>query len=142
MWHRRKDEVAAQGRDLTVECESILRGRFVDYLQSQGRWTPAWAWVNALAHGTADDLAWWAAGKGQGETAETGTDAADWPAVLAFLAGDILSQLVAGGTTLARLQRSALIPLELELMRGVERPAPDQGRLAAMVMAAVRRPQR
>lgn len=142
MWRRSpKDEVAVQARDLTAECEALLRGRLVEFLQAQGRWTPAWAWVNALAHGSADDLARAAAGRGIGDTPEGLGEGPGWRAVLAFLAGDILSRVAAGDVTLDRLQQSALIPLELKLMRGVERPAPDQGRLAAMVMAAVRRPQ-
>jgi hypothetical protein len=143
MWRRSpRNGVARQARDLTDECEALLRGGLVEYLQAEGRWTPPWAWVNALAHGSVDDLVRWAEGGVDHADDPSLSDAAGWRAVLSFLAGDILSRVGAGGTTLEELQRSALIPLELDLMRGVERPTPDQGRLAGMVMAAVRRPQR
>lgn len=144
MWRRgRRNGVARQARDLTDEFEALLRGSLVEYLQSEGRWTPPWAWVNALAHGSVDDLVRWAEADGADSDDDASrSEAAGWRAVLSFLAGDILSRVAAGRTTLEELQRSALIPLELELMRGVERPTPDQGRLAGMVMAAVRRPQR
>lgn len=127
--------------DLTSEAESLLCGDYVEFLHRNGRWTPSWAWVNALAHSDRTELARWATGDVPDELAGD-PPASEWRRLLGFLADDILTQADAGGASLSELQRSALVPLELELLRGVERPAPSTVRVAAMVLAAVRRQQR
>ncbi len=141
MWrHSRRHSMAARADELALECEALLGGRIVDLLRAEGRPAPAWAWVNALAHGTREELATWAA---EDPTPEPGgvSEATAWRMLMSFLADDLLTRADSGPATLADLQRSRLIPLELDLLRGLERPGPDAGRLATLVMSAVHGPQ-
>ena len=138
MFKRRpEDPVVAFAGELTLECEALLAGRYADYLCSRGRWAPPWAWVNALAHGSAPELSALAGGGGRpGVDDPPGTDR--WRRALAFLAEDLLGQIEVTGATLDQLQRTRLIPLELELCRNPGR-CTDPGELAGLVMAVVRR---
>jgi hypothetical protein len=138
VWRRRctRRSIPDRADDLVRECEALLGGDYLTFLDHQDRWTPSWALVNALAHSGPQELARWAAGDVPEELA--GMDpAAGWRRLVVFLAEEILSRASAAGVTLDELQRSTLIPLELDLLRGA-RPEPDTGRLATMVMAAVR----
>ncbi len=138
MWKRRlEDPVVGLAAELTLECESLLAGRYADYLGSHGRRAPPWAWVNALAHCSVPELIALA-----GDDGESGADdppgANPWRRALAFLAEDVLAQVESSGVTLDQLQRTRLIPLELELCRHPDR-CTDPGQLAGLVMAVVRR---
>ena len=138
MWNRRpEDPVNTLAAELTVECESLLAGRYADYLCSHGRWAPPWTWVNALAHRSTSELTALAGGEGRPRTDDTpGTDR--WRQAVAFLAEDVLSQMQRSGISLDQLQRTRLIPLELELCRHPGQCI-DPGQLAGLVMAVVRR---
>ena len=138
MWKRRpEDPVVAIAGELTLECEALLAGRYADCLCSHGRWAPPWTWVNALAHCSAPELTALAGGGGNpGVDDLPGTD--QWRRALAFLAEDVLGQIEVRGATLDQLQRTRLIPLELELCRNPDR-CTDLGELAGVVMAVVRR---
>ena len=138
MWKRRpEDPVVVLAAELTLECDALLAGRYADYLGSHGRWAPPWTWVNALAHCSAPELTALAGSVGKPEVDDPpGTD--QWRRALAFLAEDVLGQIEVTGAMLEQLQRTRLIPLELELCRNPER-CTDPGQLAGLVMAVVRR---
>lgn len=138
MWKRRpEDPLVAVATELTLECEALLAGRYADYLCSHGRWAPSWTWVNALAHCSAPELNVLAGGDGEpGVDDPPGTG--PWRRALAVLAEDVLGQIEVRGVTLDQLQRTRLIPLELELCRNPDR-CTDPGELAGVVMAIVRR---
>jgi hypothetical protein len=134
---RPEDPVNTLAAELTVECESLLAGRYADYLCSRGRWAPPWTWVNALAHRSASELT--SLARGECQPPDDDTPSADrWRRALMFLAEDVVSQLQRSGITLDELQRTRLIPLELELCRNPGRCS-DPGQLAGLVMAVVRR---
>lgn len=134
MWKRSpEDPVTTLAADLTLECEALLGGRYAEYLCSQGRPAPPWTWVNALAHRSEAELTALAGGD-----SHRTPDALQWGQALAFLAEDVVSQVQRSGITLGQLQRTRLIPLELELSRNPDR-CTDPGQLAGLVMAVVRR---
>lgn len=138
MWrHSPEDPVNMLAGDLTLECEALLAGRYADFLCARGRPAPPWTWVNALAHRSAPELTALA-----GRERKPGVDDPhgpdQWRRALTFLAEDVLAQVEVTGTTLDQLQRTRLIPLELELCRNPHRCA-DPGQLAGVVMAVVRR---
>jgi hypothetical protein len=115
MWGRAGEGVDRSWRYMEKEfvraCEAFLGGRFAQYLDDRGRPAPEWAWVNVLAHRSADDLADLAAGRASHRfiTGNTRT----WEDALAFLAEEVLD--AASFTQLETLQRDVLVPLELEL---------------------------
>lgn len=137
MWKpSREDPVESSASELALECEALLAGRYADHLRRQGRWAPAWAWVNVLAHATEEELAVAAAG-GDRDQAPEPPGAHEWRKALTFLADDVLCYVEARGITLRQLQLSTLIPLELELMGRGDGPTLNPGQLAGTVMAAV-----
>ena len=138
VWKRTpEDPVVGMAAELTLECESLLAGRYADYLCTRGRWAPPWTWVNALAHRSVPELSTLAGGGGK-SVASDPAGANQWRRALAFLAEDVLAQVEVSGVTLDQLQRTRLIPLELELSRNQDR-CTDPGQLAGLVMAVVRR---
>lgn len=137
MWKpSREDPVEPLAVELVRECEALLDGRYADHLGAQGRWAPAWAWVNVLAHSTGAELAAVAAGDASPRPGEPpGTK--EWRDALAFLADDLLAYVGPSPGNLRDVQASALVPLELGLMRPADRPPLNPGQLAADVLAAV-----
>jgi hypothetical protein len=60
MWRVRSNERRAgspEERDLVRECEAFLLGGNARSLDHTGQVIPAWAWLNALAHGSAEEIA-------------------------------------------------------------------------------------
>lgn len=138
MWKRNpEDPVNTLAADLTLECEALLAGRYAEYLCSRGRPAPPWAWVNALAHRSASELTALAGGEGH-PTVGCTPDAHQWHRALAFLAEDVVCQAQRSGIPVGELQRTRLVPLELELCRNPDRGT-DLGHLAGLVMAVIRR---
>lgn len=135
-WHSREDPVESSAAELTRECEALIAGDYADLLRARGRWAPPWAWVNALAHGTEEQLQTIATGAADDRPGEApGTR--EWRVALAFLADDVLRHVRSTGTTLRQVQLSKLIPLELQLMRHEEGRTLNVGQLAGTVLAAV-----
>jgi hypothetical protein len=138
VWKRTpEDPIVRLAAVLMLECESLLAGRYADYLCTQGRWAPSWTWVNALAHRSVPELTALAGDDGNSVVNDP-VGANQWRRALAFLAEDVLAQIQLSGVTLDQLQRTRLIPLELELSRNPDR-CTDPGQFAGLVMAVVRR---
>ena len=111
MWTTRS---RAWEQELVTECEAFLTGRFPEYLVDHGRLVPVWAQVNKLAHGSEDDIEADAAGHDSPVTASGGTQ---WQAAMSFLAQELISEATRRRVSVAELQRSILVPLELELFK-------------------------
>jgi len=140
MWKRTpRYSTTARGSELLRECDALLSGGYGEYVRNQGRPAPAWALVNALAHASREELVAWA-----GDDAPPGNDpdAAGARQLLTFLADDVLSHAGPGSSALLELQRTRLVPLELDLMSDLQPSSHDPGRVTRLVMAAVRHPQR
>jgi hypothetical protein len=98
------------------EAEAYLAGRYVDHLVADGQPVPPWAVLNRLAHADHDQLTRLVAGEEAGRPAAPRRQTA-WAEAERFLAAHLLAT---GGATpegLARLQRDALVPLELALIQ-------------------------
>jgi len=117
--------------ELVLECEAFLSGEYAQGLRDGDRDVPAWAWLNALAHGNDRQLAALASEEPRHEPASTPADA--WQSAMALLAREVQCRVAEGRQTLAELQRRALVPLELDFAsRRSWRPTP------AMFVGAVR----
>ena len=100
-------------REFSDACESFLHGAYADHLRSIGRPIPAWTWLNVLAHGTETQV------RAITHTPPLATGdcqaAEKLRQALVFLAGEVLDHAERIGG-LGVLQRSVLIPLELQLV--------------------------
>ena len=126
MWKR----LDRDARELIDDCEHVLSGTYVEHLRSGQRRVPRWAWVNLLAHGSEDDL------RTARSSLRAGALASEWERARSFLAGEVLL-VVDAGTTLTRLQATALIPLELELAADPRTAIWPPTRLVRAVTAAL-----
>ena len=124
-----------EGTELVAECEAVLCGRYAEHLEERQRRVPAWAWVNLLAHGTAEDLQTANALGGQARTQR-------WRAARAYLAGEVLGTAEQGIATLGDLQRDVVVPLELQLASSERTSALTPSELVASVLAALDAHQR
>ena len=111
MWSRgRRPEESA----LIAECEAFFSGRYAQYVDSKNLRVPDWAWLNVLAHGSQDDIGALAIGE---PAWRVSSHTSVWQKALSFLAQELTSQATRQGCALAELQRSTLVPLELEFAR-------------------------
>ena len=126
---------------LVAECEAFLNGTLAEYWEDMGIVVPVWAWINLLAHGRPEQV-----------TDSVSRPAASavrpsWAIARAYMAYEVLDLLDAE-FTLADMQATVLVPLELEWRPDPSRPvvtaavaghgrlrhpqhAPDAGLLAA-----------
>lgn len=122
---------SSQDTELVVaECEAVLSGRYAEHLEDRQRRVPGWAWLNLLAHGTAEDLQ---SANGRGGPAATQR----WRDARAYLAGEVLGAVAPGGATLGNLQRDVLVPLELRLASPERTSVPTPGELVSCLLAAL-----
>jgi len=125
----------AEGTELVAECEVVLCGRYAEHLGERQRRVPAWARVNLLAHGTAEDLQTANALGGQAGTQR-------WRAERAYLAGEVLGTADQGIATLGDLQRDVVVPVELHLASPERTSALTPSELVACLLAALDAHQR
>jgi hypothetical protein len=117
--------------DLAAECEAFLAGRYLEYVKDRGHPIPAWAWTNPLAHAPEEHL------RNMISTREDSIGpAGGWHHACCYLAGELLDLAERRGS-LAELQATALIPLELELISRREPACRRPGTWVATVMAAL-----
>ncbi len=97
------------------DCAAFLTGNLAEYRIAHNQIVSTWEWTNLLAHGDLGAL------RSEGTGAEehrsplrTSAPADGWQAARSYLASEILD-LVERSDSLGELQRSALVPLELEL---------------------------
>jgi len=107
---QRRDRGWVWERELVDECEAFVSGRYLQYLNGDRRSVPEWAWLNVLAHGGEGDIRALAVGRPPRSSLHDAT----WRCALVFLAREVLSEVTRRGGTLLDLQRSILVPLELE----------------------------
>ena len=91
MWTTRN---RAWEQEFVAECEAFLSGHSAQWLADANRPVPVWAWVNALAHGSDDDITALAVG----EPIRLGSQGTSvWQQALAFLAQELMSQATRRG---------------------------------------------
>lgn len=116
-WWFRRHVVAqpSEGEQLVREAEAFLSGSLAERLASSGAPVPAWALLNAFAHGGIDALRPSARRRSRAQPSPA------WGEAAQTLATE-LGELVGGDEQLYRqVQRLVLVPLELALM--AEEPA-------------------
>ena len=91
------------------ESEAFLLGSLVEYWDDRGIAVPVWAWMNLLAHGTARQV-----GECVFRPDKPRRVGRSWRVARSYLAFEVLD-LTDVEFTLAELQSSVLIPLELEM---------------------------
>jgi hypothetical protein len=123
---------------LALECELVLAGRYAALLRAQRETVAPWVWAGILAHADEGDLRIWSKAEATGEDDEL-SGSAEWREAIAFLADDLLTHVRATGMNLVDLQRAALVPIELDLMREGDGSELRVSQLAGRVLAAVHR---
>ncbi len=104
MWRARPRSAAA----VVAEATAIIEGTVADV--AADTWSPPpWTWINRLAHGSWEDISSLAQGRWRAMRV--------WEGATTFLAGEIRT-CARTPEGLLRVQRSALIPLELDVLDG------------------------
>jgi hypothetical protein len=98
---------------LVRECGAFLVGSLALESSKTGQSPRHWEWLNLLAHGSEEQVT--ALANDDLATEPRTVQDTKWFAALSFLAAQMLDVIAAGGATLAEVQRSVLVPLELEL---------------------------
>ena len=94
---------------IALESEAFLLGNLVEYRDDKGIKVPVWAWMNRLAHGSALQI-----GECVIRSDKPRRIGRSWRVARSYLAFEVLD-LTDLQFTLAELQSSVLIPLELEM---------------------------
>jgi hypothetical protein len=97
-------------RDVVGDCEAFLTGRLLEHYSANGEHVTASTWTNLLAHGDEEALLRVQRGRGDSIFMTGGT----WASARSYLVTEILD-LVSRHGSLAELQRTVLVPLELRL---------------------------
>lgn len=97
----------SDGRLLAEECEAFLEGRIAELCADRGDPVPVWAWLNLLAHGTAEEV---------GAVVLRDRHADRWRQARAYVAGELLDHVEAAGEELLAFQQRVLVPLELDVV--------------------------
>ncbi len=124
------------------DCEAFVVGHLAEYRIDRNQCVSVWEWTNLLAHGSEhelrEDLA--DAGRDQFSSGPFAGDV-EWCSARSLLAGEVL-HLAAIGGSLESLQRSVIVPLELELAANPETSRWQPRQWAASVEAALDRHRR
>ncbi len=111
-WRDRKGN-APDDHEIVRECTAFLSGCYPGHLVDAGLPVPAWAWLNPLAHGTADSVRVLASDAIVRRPALYATNA--WKQAVAYLAYEVLRLVGDDSGALADVQHQSLVPLELAM---------------------------
>ena len=101
---------SASGSELLAECEAFLTGRLAEMVLRRDGYAPVWTWTNLLAHGTEVEVRQ----EYDADQRPSGTVEDGWRAARSYLAGQVL-ELAGRLGSLGEVQRTVLVPLELQL---------------------------
>jgi hypothetical protein len=101
-------------------CEAFLSGHLAEYRITRNQHVSAWEWTNFLAHATEDEVRAEVRRADQ-RRSPPGRDTLNdtWRAARSYLAVELLDLVELRGS-LRELQRSMLVPLELDLAQSTE----------------------
>jgi hypothetical protein len=123
---------AVAARRLVRECEGFLKGEASGELLGVAR--PAWACLHPVAHGDLRLLG--RLMRRQHKVTLLAEPELDWSLVRRRLAGDLLTAARGDTGLLERIQRKALVPLELSLLEPATAPV-DAESLYTLARAAL-----
>ena len=108
---KKRERTAKAGGSSVVaqECEAFLNGTLAEYWEDMGIVVPVWAWINLLAHGNAAQIA-----HSVSRPNRIRRPGRSWAIARAYMAYEVLDLLDAE-FTLADMQATVLVPLELEM---------------------------
>lgn len=121
---RQDDQLDVSDSWLVEQCAAFLNGTYRELLIRRGAAVPAWAWVNALAHGDEEEVR----GRAAGPTAHDSCES-----YVARLARHTLVKMRIEGVSLKEVQNSVLVPLELALVTRVGATTPEHLTLSRAV---------
>jgi hypothetical protein len=121
---RRPRRATKSAQQVLTEARRLLNGQALETYPFE-RHLPSWAPVNCLAHSDIEQLGHIAADRSHDHPGS-------WSAILAYLATDLLAA-APSPAELRRVQREALIPLELRIFEGTIPPPKTPGQLAKLV---------
>jgi len=127
----RRRNARSAADDVAAECEAFLAGRYLEYVKDRGHPIPLWAWTNPLAHAPEAQLRTMISMR-----EDAMGPAGGWHRACCYLAGELLDLAERRGS-LAELQATALVPLELELITRRELACWRPGAWVATVMAVL-----
>jgi hypothetical protein len=108
--------VAASAR-LIADAEAFLSGDYADHLSRHNEAVPAWARINAFAHGDLSHVQRARGGFGAGASPAPAEGSDESWRIAQRILADQLLEIVQGDTVaLAYVQETLLVPLELMLM--------------------------
>jgi hypothetical protein len=117
---RERAAEAAEVASAIETCEQLLAGRVLHEVEDAGTPYPQWVWMNALAHGSQGDLEELTKQKG---FAGDDPEVRKRRAMVRLLARELLDCARTPGVTVADLQRTVVIPIELHALSEHECPA-------------------
>jgi hypothetical protein len=100
---------------LSDEVEAFLTGHLVEHLAARHEPVPVWAVLNRLAHADSNELRSLVEGFASDWVIHPSVAPPRWLASERFIAGQLLAR-AATQEELVQIQRSSLIPLELQLI--------------------------
>lgn len=107
-WREGDDERVGTSDSWIVEqCSAFLTGTYRELLERRRQAVPAWAWINAVAHGDEETVRRRAAEQMSSD---------DCDSYVARLARLTLVKMRNEGVTLKEVQNAILVPLELALV--------------------------
>ena len=118
--------------ELLAECESFLTGTIAELVLHRDGFVPVWMWTNLLAHGSEAEIR----REYEADRRATGTVEDGWRSARSYVAGLVLERARQAGS-LAEVQRSALVPLELRLAGQTSVEWWDEGQWVAAVSGAL-----
>jgi hypothetical protein len=107
--NKRDRGTATEDGVLAQESDAFLNGTLAEYWEDKGITVPVWAWTNLLAHGSLEQIVESVASPGRPRRYGR-----NWSVARAYVAYEVLDLLDAE-FTLADMQSTVLIPLELEM---------------------------
>jgi hypothetical protein len=152
------EESSAELAELVSETEAFLSGDALSLFQRSGRVAPAWAWLNALAHGDLDCIrrvrkmcteesaaladaqeeAWAVSDPLEDSWREVAMRREAWRSAERVLADELLELVEDDSEMLRRIQASAILPLELQIFDSEGRDALSPFELVQSTRAALR----
>ena len=98
-----------RGIELVGECEAFLAGRLAERIEERAERVPVWAWTNLLAYGSEQDLC----SERRRARQQCSVSGHPWCEGRSHFVAELLDLAHEYGP-LAEIQRTVLVPLELE----------------------------
>ncbi len=101
---------------LIADTEAFLSGHYADGLRRRGEPVPGWAWLNRLAHGDIARIAQVRRSLDMKPARSSSRSEEAWRSAEVLLADELLDLIANDAASLSHVQRTVLVPLELELI--------------------------